>query len=219
MMSLVEAIRAYLGWCPVQGAMRTNLPVRPGMTAAPDGRGDTAPRTGSGWWSRCRNQALVMAAASSAAATAAFLLIGEVPGYPTVWTGLAIGAGAVIGFLLTYRRQYARIAAGYARVVAGEFTRASMTRRQRIVRRLSVPAAAVILVAWIAFFVLSGMPGWIVWFMLALSLIAWALYGVTILWERQNRKILIAEKGSMYALDAEYGGKVPPGDMQADGEV
>jgi len=57
---------------------------------------------------------------------------------------------------------------------------------------------------------LSGMPGWIVRFMLALSLIAWALYGVTILWERENRKILIAEKGSMYALDAEYGGEVPP---------
>ena len=35
-MSLVETIRAYLGWCPMQGAMRTNLPVRPGMTAAPD---------------------------------------------------------------------------------------------------------------------------------------------------------------------------------------
>ncbi|MCK9277425.1 MAG: DUF1673 domain-containing protein [Methanoculleus sp.] len=216
-MSLVETIRAYLGWCPMQGAMRTNLPVRPGMTAAPAG-GDTVPRTGSGWWSRYHNQALVTAVAFSAAATAAFLLIEDAPGYPTVWTGLAIGAGAVIGFLLTYRRQYARIAAGYARVVAGEFTRASMTRRQRIVRRLSVPAAAVILVAWIAFFVLSGMPGWIVWFMLALSLIAWALYGVTILWERQHRKILIAEKGSMYALDAEYGGEVPPGGMQADGE-
>ncbi len=93
-----------------------------------------------------------------------------------------------------------------------------MTGGQRTIRRLSVPAAAVIFVAFMAFFVLSGMPGWIVRFMLALSLIAWALYGVTILWERENRKILIAEKGSMYALDAEYGGEVPPGGMQADGQ-
>jgi hypothetical protein len=42
-MSIMKTIRAYLGWCPVQGAMRTSLPVRPGMTATPDGRGDTAP--------------------------------------------------------------------------------------------------------------------------------------------------------------------------------
>jgi high-affinity Fe2+/Pb2+ permease len=69
-----------------------------------------------------------------------------------------------------------------------------------------------------AYFFLRGMFGWIVRFMLALSVIAWALYGVTILWERENRKILIMEKGSMYALGAEYGDEVPPGGMQADGQ-
>ena len=210
MMSLVETIRAYLGWCPMQGAMRADLPMRPDMTAAAGGQ-DGFPRAGSGWWSRYHNQALVIAVAFSAAAAAAFLLIEDAPGYPTVWTGLAIGVGTVIGFLLTYRRQYARVA-------AGEFIEANMTGRQRIVRRLSVPAAAVILVTLMAYFFLRGMFGWIVRFMLALSVIAWALYGVTILWERENRKILIMEKGSMYALGAEYGDEVPPGDMQADGQ-
>jgi hypothetical protein len=180
------------------------------MTAAPGGQ-DGFPRAGSGWWSRYHNQALVLAVAFSAAAAAAILLIEDAPGYPTVWTGLAIGVGTVIGFLLTYRRQYARVA-------AGEFIEANMTGRQRIVRRLSVPAAAVILVTLMAYFFLRGMFGWIVRFMLALSVIAWALYGVTILWERENRKILIMEKGSMYALGAEYGDEVPPGDMQADGQ-
>jgi hypothetical protein len=215
-MSIMKTIRAYLGWCPVQGAMRTSLPVRPGIAAGHDcdtgwAGGHRPPRIGSGWWSRYHNQALITAAVFSAAEAAAFLLIEDAPGYPTVWTGFAIGAGAVIGFLLVYRKQYARVA-------AGEFIEADMTGGQRTIRRLSVPAAAVIFVAFMAFFVLSGMPGWIVRFMLALSLIAWALYGVTILWERENRKILIAEKGSMYALDAEYGGEVPPGGMQADGQ-
>lgn len=208
MMSLMETIRAYLGWCPMTGSIRPDLPVRAGTTAAP-GRQDGLPRTGPGWWNRYHNQALVTAIAFLAAATAAFLLIEDAPGYPTVWTGFGIGVGALIGFLLVYRRQYARVA-------AGEFIKANMTGRQRTIRRLSVPAAAVILVAFMAFFVLSGMPGWIVRFTLALSLIAWVLYGVTILWERQNHKILIAEKGSMYALDAEYGGEVPRGGMQAD---
>jgi len=176
------------------------------------GGGTPPPRIGSGWWSRYHNQALITAIAFSAAAAALFTLVEDAPpGYPAVWTGLAIGVGAALGFLLSYRKQYARVA-------AGEFRRDNMTKRQRIIRYLSLPVASVLLAVVMAFFVLSGMPGWIVRFMLALSLIAWALYGVTILWERENRKILIAEKGSMYALDAEYGGEVPPGGMQADGQ-
>ena len=193
MMSLVETIRAYLGWCPMQGAMRADLPMRPDMTAAPGGQ-DGFPRAGSGWWSRYHNQALVLAVAFSAAAAAAFLLIEDVPGHPTVWTGLAIGVGAFIGFLLGCRKQYARVA-------AGEFIRANMSRRQRVIRNLSMPVAAVLLVAFMGYFVLSGMPGWIVGFTLALSLAVWAQYGVTILWERRHRMIVIAEKGSMYTLD------------------
>lgn len=35
-MSIMKTIRAYLGWCPVQGAMRTSLPVRPGIAAGHD---------------------------------------------------------------------------------------------------------------------------------------------------------------------------------------
>ncbi|MDD2473133.1 MULTISPECIES: hypothetical protein [unclassified Methanoculleus] len=114
-------------------------------------------------------------------------------GIRSCW-GISIGAGAVLGFLLAYRKQYARI-------VAGEFIEANMTKRQRIVRRLSMPVATVLLVAFMGYFVLSGMPGWIIRFTLALSLVGWAQYGVTILWERGHCTTLIAEKGSMYTLD------------------
>jgi len=192
-MPLMETIRAYLGWCPLQASMRADLAVRPSPAAAPGGQ-DSPFRTGPGWWSRYHNQLLVAAVAFSAAAAAAFLLVEDAPGYPTLWTGLGIGVGAVIGFLVGCRKQYAR-------VVAGELTCANMTRRQRIVRRLSTPATAVILIALMGYFVLNGMPGWIVRFTLALSLFSWAQYGVTILWERRHRTTLIAEKRSMYALD------------------
>ncbi|WP_243669194.1 hypothetical protein [Methanoculleus chikugoensis] len=153
------------------------------------------PRTESGWWHRYHNRLLVAAVAFSAAAATAFLLIEDAPEYPEVWMGLAIGVGFTLGFLAGHRRQYAQ-------VVAGEFIEANMTKRQRIVRRLSTPAAAVILAGFIAYFALGRTFGPILGFMLGLSLAGWAQYGITLLWEWRHRTTLIAEKGSMYALDA-----------------
>ncbi|GLI46113.1 hypothetical protein MBOURGENBZM_09050 [Methanoculleus bourgensis] len=194
-MSLVETIQAYLGWCPMKGLMRVDRAVQLEVAAAPGGR-DGVPRTEPGWWNRYHNQLLVTAAAFSAvaAAAAAFILVEDTLGYPAVWTGLAIGVGGALGFLLGYRKQYARIA-------AGEFIRANMSRRLRIARDLSWPVALILLAVCMAYFVRSGMFGQILGFMLALSVIGWISYAVTILWERRHRTTLIAEKGSMYTLD------------------
>ena len=193
MMSLVETIRVYLGWCPMKGSMRTDLTVRPEATAAAAGR-DCVPRTEPGWWKRYHNQLLVAALAFSAAAAILALLVEDASGYPAVWTGLAIGAGGALGFLLGYRKQYARVA-------AGEFIRANMTRRLRIARDLSWPVALILLAACMAYFVRNGMFGQILGLTLGLSLIGWVTYGSTILWERRRCTILIAENGSMYTLD------------------
>lgn len=201
MMSLVETIRAYLGWCPMKGLMRVDRAVQLEVAAAPGGR-DGVPRTEPGWWNRYHNQLLVTAAAFSAvaAAAAAFILVEDTLGYPAVWTGLAIGVGGALGFLLGYRKQYARIA-------AGEFIRANMSRRLRIARDLSWPVALILLAVCMAYFVRSGMFGQILGFMLALSVIGWISYAVTILWERRHRTTLIAERGSMYTLDMATGGE------------
>jgi hypothetical protein len=135
-----------------------------------------------------------VAVAFSAAAAIAFLLIEDAPGCPTMWTGLAIGAGGALGFLLGYRKQYARVA-------AGEFIRANMSRRLRIARDLSWPVALILSAAIMVLFVRNGMFGHILGFTLGLSLIGWVTYGITLLWERRYRTTLIAEKGSMYTLD------------------
>ena len=194
MMKFSETIRRWMGWCPIAGSIRPDLAVRPATTAAPGGR-DGLFQTEPGWWHRYHNQLLVAAVVFSATTATLFFLVEDAPGYPTMWTGLGIGVGAFIGFLLGCRKQYARI-------VAGEFIEANMTKRQRIVRRLSMPVTAVLLVAIMGYFVLSDMPGWIVRFTLALSLFGWAQYGVTILWERRHHTTLIAEKGSMCAMNA-----------------
>ena len=193
-MTLMETIRAYLGWCPLQASMRADLKVRSATAAVPGGQ-DGFFRTEPGWWRLHHNQLLVAAVAASAAAAALFILFEDASGHLAMWTGLGIGVGAVIGLLLGHRKQYARIA-------AGEFIRANMTPGLRIVRRLSTPAAAVILVACVAFFVREGLFGQVLALVLGLSLAGWASYGLTILWERQHRTTLIAEWGSIYSLDA-----------------
>ncbi len=194
-MTLMETIRAYLGWCPLQASMRTDLKVRPATAAAAGGQ-DGPLRVEPGWWKRYHNQLLITAIAFSAAAAALFTLVEDAPpGYPAVWTGLAIGVGAALGFLLSYRKQYARVA-------AGEFVRDNMTRRQRIVRSLSLPVASVLLAAVMAYFVLGGMFDRILGLMLGMCLFCWTWYGLTILWERRHKAIMIAEKGSVYTVDA-----------------
>ena len=193
MMPLLETIRAYLGWCPMRDSMRLDLPVRPATAAAPAGGNGTL-RARPGWWSRYHNQLLIAALAFSAAAAILFLLVEDVWGYPAVGTGLAIGAGGALGFLLGYRKQYARVA-------AGEFIRANMSRRLRIARDLSWPVALILSAAIMVLFVRNGMFGHILGFTLGLSLIGWVTYGITLLWERRYRTTLIAEKGSMYTLD------------------
>jgi hypothetical protein len=199
MMPLLETIRAYLGWCPMAGAMRPELAVRSAAAAAAGGQ-DGPLRAEPGWWKRYHNQLLITAIAFSAAAAALFTLVEDAPpGYPAVWTGLAIGVGAALGFLLSYRKQYARVA-------AGEFVRDNMTKRQRIVRYLSLPVASVLLAVVMAYFVLGGMFDRILGLMLGLSFIFWTLYGLTILWERRHKAIMIAEWGSV-CPDRGYGNR------------
>ena len=192
-MPLLETIRAYLGWCPMTGAMRVSPAVHPSTVVAAGGR-DGPLRVEPGWWKRYHNQLLVAAAAFSAAAAALFILFEDAAGYLAMWTGLAVGVGALLGSLLSYRERYARVA-------AGEFHRDNMTRRQRIVRSLSLPAASVLLAAVMAYFVLGGMFDRILGIVLGMCLICWTWYGLTILWERRHKAIMIAEWGSVYTVD------------------
>ncbi len=211
-MPLTDTIRAYLGWCPAAGSMRVNRPVHPeaGTVDASAGR-DEAPEIVHHWRSRYRNQLLVMAVTMSVAAATLFLLIEEVPGYYTV--GIAIGIGSGIGFLLSYQKRYARVA-------AGEFARARGTRAQRVIRYLtsltlfSVPASFVVIVAGVACFALLGLVGAIFAFSLGMSITWWALYCLTVFWERRHQTTLISDHGLMYTMDM-----VVHGDNRSEGGV
>ncbi|MFA7562568.1 MAG: DUF1673 family protein [Methanoculleus sp.] len=193
MMKVTGAIRRLMGWCPMAGSVRTDLALRTATTAAPGGQ-DGISQVWLGWWHRHHNQLLVAALAASAATAALFLLIEDASGHLAMWTGLAVGIGALIGSLLSYRSRYARVA-------AGEFRRENMSRRQRVVQYLRVPTAAVLIAAVIVYLVLGGMFDRLLGIMLGMCLICWVWFGLTILWERRHQAIMIAEWGSVYTLD------------------
>ncbi|WP_301662779.1 DUF1673 family protein [Methanoculleus frigidifontis] len=202
-MPLTETIRAYLGWCPAARHVQASLPAHPefrtddvpGGPGGPDGRA----ATDAGWRSRYHNQVLVPAVVLSAASATALLLIEETPGYPIVSTAIAIGVGSAIGFLISYQKWFGRVA-------AGEFVRIRGTGRQQIVRRvralaLSMPAFFVVLIAGVVGFALYGTVGQAPAFLLGGSLICWEQYCFTLIWERQHRAVLIAERGSLYTIE------------------
>lgn len=198
-MLLVDALKKYLSWCPRERSWVGNTVKEPGwrVTGETGGR-DGVPPGRFGWWRQYHNQLLIMAVLVSAAAAALFLLVGEISGYHVVPVGIAIGTGSCIGFLLSYRKRYARVA-------AGEFVRAHRSRAQCIIRYMksltfSVPASSGVIVAGVAFFALLGMLGQILGFMLGMSITCWTLYCITVFWEQSRHTILISEKGSMYTL-------------------
>jgi len=193
MLKVTGAIRRLMGWCPMTGSMRPELTMRPATAAVPGGR-DGPLRTRPGWWRLHHNQLLVAAIAFSAAAPALFILVEDALGHLAMWTGLAVAVGALLGSLLSYRSRYARVA-------AGEFRRDNMTRRQRIVQYLRVPVASVLLAAGMAYFVLGEMFDRMLGVVLGMCLICWIWYGLTILWERRHKAIMIAEWGSVYTVD------------------
>lgn len=191
-MSLLETLQAYLGWCPMKGPMRSALTVQPETVAVPGGPDGITHELG--WWNRYRNQLLVAALVTSIMTVVAFLLIKDAIWYPAIFLGIGLGMGMALGFLLCHRKQYARID-------AGEFIRANMSRRLRITRDLSLPVATILFAGVMAYCILEGRIDQILALMLALGVAFWAQYGFTSLWERRHRKSLISEKGSMYTLD------------------
>lgn len=195
-MSLRKAFQVYLGWCPMRDLMRPALTVQPRTAAAPGGQDGVTPELG--WWNRYHNQLLAAALIASVAAAVASLPVKDAPWYSAIFLGVGLGVGLALGFLLSHRKQYARID-------AGEFIRATMSRRLRITRDLSLPVAIILFAGVMAYCVLEDRLDQIFALMLALGIAFWAQYGFTLLWERRHRKTLIAEKGSMYTLDTAPG--------------
>ncbi|WP_157200219.1 hypothetical protein [Methanogenium cariaci] len=183
------------GWCPCEQQVSGRCRQRP-IVGMDDGSGG-GNRTNSAefrGWERYHNQLLVAALMASAVAVTLVYLTGSMPG--SVWTAVAISAGAAIGLLANYSKRYAEISAGKWR--RGNVPPAGKHLRWGLVQ-LSLFIVSIVCMAW--FVHEGGRVDTLGMIALGAALIYWASLVITVIWERRHSAVLIKEWGSWYAVN------------------
>jgi len=166
---------------------------------APDSGGELTLTT-AGWWNKYRNRVLFYAFISTVLAITWFNIwfkLGAKENMNLFLTGLITGVFLSIGTGIAEWRRLNKAA-------AGEYRRRQITRRKKVINYLIIfGLIAVVTFAIVILLVkteirISGYYA----FLSGLFLFGWTQYLEVVYWERKNRKTLIVEKTSFYAVDA-----------------
>ncbi|WAI00216.1 DUF1673 family protein [Methanogenium organophilum] len=192
-MSCEDTQQECMGWCPCERQMAGKM-----LKKSFIGIGDAA---GGGnrkvlaewcWWNRYHNQLLVAALLASAVAMILVSLMGSPPG--SVWTALAIAAGATIGLSVSHSKRYGEIA-------AGKWRRGEVPAKKRLFWSMVLLALIVISLICLGWFIHEGMFDTLGMVAVGAALIYWASLAITVHWERRHRTVLIKEWGSWDAVN------------------
>jgi hypothetical protein len=167
------------------------------MVNAPDSGGELT-HTTAGWWNKYRNRILLNSFCVTLSAIFFFSLTLGLKDQMNIFL-----SGLIIGFFLnmgTGIAEWCRL----NKAAAGEYKRLHVPRRKKIINYLIIVGLiAVVTFAIVILLVkteirISGYYA----FLSGLFLVGWTQYLEVVYWERKNRKILIVEKTSFYAVDA-----------------
>jgi hypothetical protein len=176
-----ETIRWWLGWCPLERPMQTNMVMDPraGNNAEEGTAGGPAPS--SAWAEYVHNVLLGNAIGETLGTIGLFLLLAQFATITSIQVGIGIGVVSSLFLWPVLHRRYARMVAGAAE---------DHTARLRRYAAGTVPAG--IIIAVIAYFGVSGMFGLILAVFLGGTIFSWGSWLLTLLWERQHRQMVIA---------------------------
>ncbi|MFZ3060337.1 MAG: DUF1673 family protein [Candidatus Methanoperedens sp.] len=197
----IENIRKMMGWCPNASTIETRKTVQFDdiMVNAPDSSGELT-HTTARWWNKWRNRVLLNSFILTLLAINFFTLGGK-DNMNLFLSGLITGAFFSIGTGIAEWRRLNKAA-------AGEFRKLKVTRRKKLINYL-ITFGLIAVVTFVIVFLLvkTGIriSGYYA-FLSGLFLFAWTQYLEVVYWERKNRKTLIVEKTSFYAIDIEAGG-------------
>ena len=106
--------------------------------------------------------------------------------------GLIVGVlSSIIFWVFEWRR--------LNKAAAGEFRSMQVTRRKKVINYLIIFGLVAVII-FVTAFLLVSISGYYA-FLSGLFLFVWTQYLEVVYWERKNRKILIVEKTSFYAVD------------------
>lgn len=166
---------------------------------APDSGGELTLTT-AGWWNKYRNRVLFYAFISTVLAITWFNIwfkLGAKENMNLFLTGLITGVFLSIGTGIAEWRRLNKAA-------AGEYKRLQVTRRKKVINYIiifgliAVISLVIVLLRLKTGIRVSGQYA----FLSGLFLFVWTQYLEVVYWERKNRKTLILDKTSFYAVDA-----------------
>jgi len=200
-LSFAQTIRKMMGWCPNLGAMeaRKAMQFDDIVVNASDGDNEL-PQLTSGWLTKYRNRILLYSLILTLVAIWLFISEG-INRLDVFMTGIISG---LVLSLVTGVTEWRKL----NKAAAGGFRRLQITRKQMLVNYLVILGLIVIVIFISSYFTVKTGHNIrdISAFSSGFVLIVWTQFFEVVYWERKNKKTLIVEKASFYAVDAKAGG-------------
>ncbi len=194
-------VRKLMDWCTNARTIeaRKSTQFDDMMVNTPDS-GREITHTTARWWNKWRNRVLLNSFILTLLAITWFNSSGK-NNMNLFLSGLFTGAFFSIGSGIAEWRRLNKAA-------AGEYRRLQVTRRKKVINYLII-VGLIAVVTFVTVFLLvkTGIRiSRYYAFLSGLFLFAWTQYLVVVYWERKNRKTLIVDKTSFYAVDIKADG-------------
>ena len=200
-LDVAENIRKMMGWCPNVVAMESRKAMQfDDIVVNASDSDNELPQLTCGWLTKYRNRILLYSIIFTLMAI--YFFISEGKNRLDVFT-TGIISGLVLS-LVTGVTEWRRLDKAAAR----GFKKLQVTRKQMLVNYLVIIGLIVIVIFISSYFTVKtgGNIRDISAFSSGFILIVWTQFFEVVYWERKNKKTLIVEKASFYAVDAEVGG-------------
>lgn len=201
MTAVAEHIKKMMGWCPNVGAMEARKAMQfDDIVVNASDSDNELPQLTSGWLTKYRNRILLYSLILTLVAIWLFISEG-INRLDVFMTGII---SALVLSLITGVTEWRRL----NKAAAGGFRRLQVTRKQLLVNYLVIIGLIVIVIFITSYFAVKTGSNIrdISAFLSGFILLVWTQFFEVVYWERKNKKTLILEKSSFYAVDAEVGG-------------
>ena len=200
-LNVAETVRKMMGWCPNVGAMEARKAMQfDDIVVNASDSDNELPQLTSGWLTKYRNRILLYSLILTLVAIGIFISEG-INRLDVFMTGII---SALVFSLVTGVTEWRRL----NKAAAGGFRRLQVTRKQMLVNYLVIIGLIVIVIFITSYFAVKTGSNIrdISAFLSGFILIVWTQFFEVVYWERKNKKTLILEKSSFYAVDAKAGG-------------